>query len=74
MPGTEGERVKWLTELDPDGTGGGTSNFASPRQADLLRQRMRKLTAQAQGETGPNVQLTEEERRINGEFEERSAS
>lgn len=68
MTRPDAERVQWLTEIDPDGQGGSSSNFASPRQADLLRERMRKLAAQAQGETGPNIELTEDERRIDGEF------
>lgn len=64
----DAERVQWLTEIDPDGQGESSSNFASPRQADLLRKRIRKLAARNQGETGPNVELSDAEERIDGEF------
>lgn len=68
-----GERREWkaVAEIDPDGQGGTTSNFASPRQADLLAERTRKLAAAARGETGPNVQLTDEEARIAGKRAEK---
>lgn len=57
-----------VAEVDPDGQGGTAANFTSPRQEDLLRGRTRKLAAQAQGEDGPNVELTPEERRIAGDL------
>lgn len=63
----EGRKFTNIAEVDPDRQGGSISNFPSPRQADLLRDRTRKLAAQARGEDGPNVLLTPEESRIAGD-------
>lgn len=62
-----GREWRGVAEVDPDGTGGTVANYASPGQADRLRERFRKTAEAARGETGPNVQLSPDERRITGE-------